>query len=662
MNKITATTQDGRVATLTFCGCSGHRVLNNLQRPDGTTVYYYYDSSNDLIEADKPGYSSTQTLAETYEYYTGVSHQLLVVGSPRVNAGAGGLSVSFGGLEAAPGKVTGVYYHATINPSISDGTTSGLVQPSMPTGRVVWRQRDIWYPNPPSQGETEVTDTDGHDIVYDLQVYYERVRTIHYYPNATTSYYEVNNRDDNNDLTYHVDVRGNETDYVYDANHNVVAIGQPSTTTSAGTFRPTTLVSYDVNNNVTAVCDPVFSHSAGRDWNVTGAPASSDSLCPAQSGTTRYTYTIPSGGYEPFGELTSKTTPLGYATTIAYAAGAQRGADFGLPTSVTGAQFTQADGSTHQDSQQYQYDVMGDVVCANSGTGWSVMQYDSMSRLTAMGDPDDNALSGCGKTTGQFATVNYRQYFYNGALQYAETAFQHSNGTGVSYTYDEDGNPLSVTHHFGGTAGTTMNYYDGGDRLVQVVEPHDPSDFYPFPMMRRYLYDLTQGGTNSVGANSGVASYGALFAVQEYIPSSTQTGSSPSGSPQWTTVSGQSLDALNRPTAKFDLAVNPNGPVQTTAYDATSATYGLTSSGTDTLGEVTSYAYDSLNRVSATTFSGDGGVTPAEQTPHDPDRRRLQHAVGHVWYGGPYLRCGRSHDAGRRRGGRGRHVAGHDNE
>ncbi len=40
--------------------------------------------------------------------------------------------------------------------------------------------------------------------------------------------------------------------------------------------------------------------------------------------------------YEPYGELTSMTTPLGYTRTFSYAAAQQGGADYGLPTADHG--------------------------------------------------------------------------------------------------------------------------------------------------------------------------------------------------------------------------------------------------------------------------------------------------------------------------------------
>lgn len=210
------------------------------------------------------------------------------------------------------------------------------------------------------------------------------------------------------------DPRGNETDMQYDANGNLVAVAAPSATSSGSNFRSTTLISYDSNNNPTAICDPAWSHTNGHDW--TATPAPSDSLCPASSSNARIAYTTPS--YEPYGEVSTVTSPStasapsGYTRTLSYPSSG----DQGMPISIAGTSFTQADSSNWTPTTQISYDPAGNPICYNAGNGWYVMQYDSMGRMTAVGDPDDKSLSGCSKTNGQYTTASYVQYYPNGQV------------------------------------------------------------------------------------------------------------------------------------------------------------------------------------------------------------------------------------------------------
>src|SRR6202022_3502907 len=158
-----------------------------------------------------------------------------------------------------------------------------------------------------------------------------------------------------NNLVSEIDPRGNETDYQHDPMGNTTAVGEPYTTTSVGSFKPTKLYDYDAFNNVVAYCDETQTHAAGGDW--TGTPTSqSDSLCASQAGTAphwRATFVNPSS--EPYGELASMTTPMGYTRRFSYDASQQAGNDYGLPTSVTADSFIQLDGSTIVPTQTFWY-------------------------------------------------------------------------------------------------------------------------------------------------------------------------------------------------------------------------------------------------------------------------------------------------------------------
>jgi hypothetical protein len=156
---------------------------------------------------------------------------------------------------------------------------------------------------------------------------------------------------------------------------------------------------------------------------------------------------------------------------------------------------------------------------------------------------------------------------------------------------------------------------------VEVALPHDASDHYNFSWLTRYNYDLSQGGTVAISGASGITAHGNLYKTQEWLPSPACSG--------WTDQKGTAYDALDRATTQYAYVQTGGGAVScgdslqrtTLTYDASSATYGLLASKTDSLNEVATYAYDADARATSIQYSGDGGVTPAQTTTYDPDAR-----------------------------------------
>lgn len=631
LSQIVAKTDDGRSATLDFAdftksGGGSYRLLSTLKWPDGTTVTYHYDGYGNLTQVDEPGNNAGTTLSQgyTYDLPGTYPHLINLVLSPRYfqsNNTDGGYRLF--DFNTATRKLIGFCYHGWANPQITDdGVSSGPLQPApAPTGIIDYRDFTVTY----NTGDTTVTDTTGHKVVFTYDSSNNRITQVAGYLGNGTAISTSRTYDTNNNLISVRDPRGNETDMQYDASGNLVAAAKPSATSSGAAFRPTSYIGYDSNNNPTAICDPAWSHRNGHDW--TATPAPSDTLCPATNsvGNTRLAYTYPS--YEPNGEVTQVTTPdtasapSGYTRTMAYPSSG----DQGLPTSVSGSGFSQSDGSNWTPSVQLSYDAAGNTLCLNRGNGWYVAQYDGMGRVTAIGDPDDKTIAGCGKSGTTYTTASYIQYYPNGQLKLAETPAQHANGNGVTYTYDADGDLKTVTHHFVGTNGNTTTYwYDAGDRVVEVRLPRGTSnEYYAFNWLRRYYYDLTGPQTTktvTIGTTTGLHAYGGLYEIQEYLQGATQSGRTPTGTAAWTNVSGQTYDALDRAIASYDLAAS-SAPQRTRSYDATGEA-GLLSSVTDGLNQTSTPTYDAL-RMTGITFSGDGGVTPARSYTFDADNRVL---------------------------------------
>ncbi len=620
--EIDASTQSGVTAKLYFANFGGHQLLSRLVWPDNvTTVTYSYDAAGNLLAVQKPAHDNSG--GTTYESYMW-SESCVVFTSPRFNASNTVEGGYIAAMWASPAHtVAGIQAVGVMNFTPPDGTNVAL-QPNVSTGQMQYSWLGIHNYAP---GINELIDTDGHDSYY----YFDGSNRVTEAAEWTGSLWLGNwyGWDAGNNLIAIQDARGNVTNYAYDADGNATAVGEPYTTTSQGSFRPTKLYDYDGFNNVVAYCDETETHAAGSDW--TAPPTQSDSLCTSQAGSVphwRATYTYP--GSEPFGQLGSMTTPLGYTRRLSYATAQQAGNDYGLPTSVTGDAFAQLDSSTITPTQSFWYDAQGNLRCYSKGQGTYVLSYDSLGRLVSEADPDDssaNATSLCGKSTGQsgWNTQTTISYFPDGSKQSSQTPSERAFGVSSTFTYDLDGNVLMATQHHGCVAGqpcaggTTQKWYDGMDRLVEVAQPHDARTFTdlsePYDgdrWMTRYIYDLSQGNTVAVTGSGPFRAHGDLY--------KTQTHSSADGG--WTDVRGSAFDALNRETSKYSYSVGDHLFETTTLqYDLDSTSLRLLAKKTNPNNESVTYAYDAHNRVTSQTYAGDAAVTPSETYVYDANGR-----------------------------------------
>ena len=617
LNTITATTEAGQAATLHFLdftyGTAKFRLLGTLTWPDQTVVTYHYRAGTELAAVDEPSNNPAGTL-RSQSFGWSANHIIYNASSPIYTASSG-TNGGYIGFALSGGRVTQVSYHAVVNPTIADGTNSGVLQAGMATG--MQQYKTVTYTTNLNNAETSVGDSDGHRIDYFWDAS-ARVKYVHAWSGATTFLTSYNGWDAQNNLIATLDPRSSSstdttyrTDYAYDSNGNTIAVALPSISTSAGTLRPTSLYSYDSFNNITAYCDPVASHARNVDW--TTQPSASDSLCAPVAGATRYTWMVPppvsqgQKSYEPFGELTQTVTPLGYTHVFAYPAGSS---DFGLPTSVSGTSFTQLDGTTRTPQQTFSYDSYGNIAAYDKGNGPYRLVYDSDNRLLTSSDPDGKA--------------SFHYYFVDGQTSGTETPQQHSYGDGDTFRYDLDGNLTQGTRHHGGVSGITQKYYDGIGRLVEVMQPQDTRtfpdlpglptyDYYSTPWITRYLYDLTKGSTVAYGATNFVA-HGGLYKTQEYLPGG------------FIDLKGWSYDMLDRPTTSYGKAPGDATTRSTTNTYDSSGNAGLLGTVTDAISNVTTLGYDAAGHEVSVAFTS-SPVTPSRNYSLDPDGRLASSAT-----------------------------------
>ena len=640
VSTITATTESGLSATLTFADVNGRRLLQTLTFPDGTTtVQYGYDSLGNLTTVSRPPNNASGTRPlQVFQYGTlGSDSVMTAAASPRWDAVGDGayLAFAYAGSSAVTATLTTIAHVGVMDFTPPDGTNT-VLQPGYSTSPVYYRTD--YY----TTGVTTPTyrDSDGHatNWVVDgsgrpTQTQECTVTTSQAQCIDTQHWLTTNESWDwNNNLISQTDARGYETDYAYDANGNTIAVAEPLQTTSEGTFRPTRLYDYDPQNNVVASCNESETNRGGANW--TAAPTPSDSLCSSLN-IPHATFTFSYPSYEPNGELTTITTPLGYKHRIGYELTKQGGTDYGLPTSVTSDSITQLDGTALTPSQSYWYDAHGSLRCYSKGVGTWVLSYDTDNRMTAVADPDDssmNAGSLCAKSSGQsgWNTQTTTTYYPDGSKASVQSPSERAFGVSTSYTYNLDGDVITETAHHGCVPnqtcpdGTTTKWYDGADRLVEVGLPHDPRSFsflampYDHPAsFTRYLYDLSQGGTVNVGTSGPIRAYGNLYETL------VTAGDGPGG---WLEKAGSQFDALDRELAKYSwLIPGPGTNVDFTStlettqllYDQDSTTLGLLAKKTNPAGESVTYMYNAANKVSSETYGNDGSRTANETYTYD---------------------------------------------
>lgn len=612
VNRITVQAESGQTSTLAFADVNGRRLLQTLTFPDNaTTVQYSYDANGNLTSISRPPNNAGGTRpTQMFAYQTiGSDSVVYEVGGPRVAASCaagncytdgGGYVFNFNGSSAATSTVSAIQDWANVNPTIPDGTGAPL-QNGYSTS--VYQYKTDYYTTGVSQ--PTFRDTDGHMTNWIVDgagrptQTQECTASINHGTQCTGTWLTTNETwDANNNLLSQVDPRGNETDYAYDANGNVIEVGLPLVTNAVGTYKPTQLFDYDAFNNMTAYCDFADTHAAGMDWN--GPPAISDNLCSSHVATrTNIAIAYPSS--QPYGEATTITQRSGYSRHYVYDPAAQGGLDYGLPTQSYGDPFSEIDGTTVSEQTSYTYDANGNVATTNHGNGTTTLQRDSLGRPTQATDADGVTL--------------YRAYYPDGSLQYEQDSAQHAAGVADTDTYDLDGNQVSETTHFSNKVGVNQWFYDGAGRLVETLVPSDqsapasgaPMNYYAYAYMTRQLYDLTAGGQPSALGSAHTA-HGNVFATQEYIPVT--------GTPAWNVLQAMDSDALDRTVATYrsSSCADPVGinagaaPCSRTIltssqqYDASPQTYGLLSSTTNSLGQSVSSTYDSLNRVLSVSY------------------------------------------------------------
>jgi len=451
--------------------------------------------------------------------------------------------------------------------------------------------------------------------------------------------------DDSGQVCETIDPLGNVTHNTYDASGDLTAVNGPQGSNYVYT--------YDANGNLTSATDPLglttqFTYNANNDLT---------SLTDPNGNTTSYAYdnsddllsiNYADGTEEQFNNY----NPLGEAAQYVDANGQTIGYAYNSQGLVTTENF--ADGSSYS----YTYDVHGNMLTATGASGTIKFQYQDSANpdlLTEVDYPNGQFLKFTYNTIGQRTqsvdqtgfTVSYTydalgrlqeltdgngnlivQYTYDAAGNLIQEDM--GNGTRTVYTYDGDGDVLSITNYapnhiavnsFDGYTydalgnvltdtnqdGERVYTYDAEDQLINADFTPNSSDPDGLTSQNlQYVYDAA--GNRVSQTVNGVTTTYAVNNVNEYT-SSTINGVittyqydkdgnlvSQTAAGSTTTYSYDELDELT----------GVNGPGQTATY-----TYDpLGNRNSETVNGVTTQFLIDPNGLGdvASTYSGSGSL------------------------------------------------------
>jgi RHS repeat-associated protein len=459
-------------------------------------------------------------------------------------------------------------------------------------------------------------------------------------PSSTTNYY-YDNAADPGDPTREADPDGNTTTITYDA------AGDESSSTDALSNK--TLYGYNTGTGWgTAMVSPA------------GVKAGTTTSCtPPATGCTTY-------GYDAYGNLTSSTDPLGYATKATYDADGNEltTTDADGNTITTGfnaadqaVKVTQADGTT----QSTDYNPDGTIADTVDGLGKKTSYgYDGQGRQDSRTDPDGRTTSSVidpaglvTSTTDPSSRKTSMTYDTAGDL----TGVSYSNGStpSVSYTYDPDGNQVTMTDGTGTTSwtydiygditskttgsGATVSYgYDNAGNQTSITYPGQAvavTQAYNADDEMKSVTDwngkITTFGYSPDGALATVGYPNGDTLTNGYDGTDTLTSTAVTGSSgtiatygigrdhaeQMTSGTGTPGSQTYGYTKRDQLASQTSGStVNSFAYDAANnpTTVGATTQTFDAAGQLktsgtTSYTFDPEGeRTAATPASGTGST------------------------------------------------------
>lgn len=521
---------------------------------------------------------------------------------------------------------------------------------------------------------TSLQNQQGNNIAYDYNSSNELTNITNTEGQSTSISYNSNNQvseisdsagetwtfsyDSNGDLTKFTDANGAQTSFSYDNSNNLTTVTDPLgrqtdftynstgqvtkivrvTDSSAGTgatwsfayYNAQTNVSdpngnitlylYNANDQVTQITDPE-GHTQTYNWTANNQISQQSE---PSGGTTNFSYNSSN-------DLTKEKDPSGSSSTMQYQ-------DPNNPYEVTS--------NTDQEGNQtnYTYTSQGLLSSVEDALGnKTTYSYNSSGSLTSVTDPNNNNTTYTYNNQGLLSQTTYpsplgiTSFTYNSSNRIASetdgngnttsytydglgdiTQISYADGSSVTYQYDADGNLSSMTDG----SGTTTYQYDALNDLVQETLPNGQTIKYTWDGNGNMLSKTDQGGpttykyspdnqvtsvTDPNGATTTLSYDNNGNEVKVEYPNGVTETKTYNNSNQLTNIA--STDSSGKTLTSYTYSYT-----DPSTGDATGQIY----KETDTNGNVTTYQYDGLNRLTnATITNSSGTVTNQYQYTYD---------------------------------------------
>jgi YD repeat-containing protein len=534
--------------------------LTTLTDRNGNTITYHYNSSGQLTSlVDSHGATTTfawtngyitkvtDPIGRTYQYVQNSSGQLTSYTDPNNKTTSYGYD-GYGNLTkitTAHGDIINIAYDAGHSERVTSITR--LVHNTDSTGPTTsYSYSGAVSPCNTDPGWKELisTDPDGHNTTYCT--------------------------DDLGRIASVTDANGNMESTGYEPDGYIKTLTDGLGTPQAFTY------STDGKDNVMSIQDGTGTGAMTQSYQYgdsTNNPYEATTATDAQGNNTTYAYGTGASGHYGAGEPTSITDQLP----------SQNQATLTYNANGTVATSTDADGN----ETFYGYtngDLTSVMTPASSGLNPITLTYDSDNRVTKI-----SSISG--------SAGHEVDYTYDPMDRITQAVYKNAAGTvtaTLSYTYDSDGDLTSSTD----AHGTTNYTYDGLDRLTGQSFPNGTSDTYGYDAASNLITLQDAGGTTTYG----------------YDPANRLTSATDPGASTATTLSydddgnllkvtypsGASItrtyNAMSQITNVADTYITSGGPTYSDTY-AYAYLGTLVHTVTDVAGNLTTYSYDALNRL-----------------------------------------------------------------
>ena len=200
-----------------------------------------------------------------------------------------------------------------------------------------------------------------------------------------------------------------------------------------------------------------------------------------------------------------------------------------------------------------------------------------------------------------------------------QTLATFSDGGSLSASYDADGNPIASSDR----TGTSTRSYDALNRLIKETTPDGRSITYGWDGVGNLTSETDAGGTitqqfNAVNSLTAIIDRsGGKTTLQGNVSAGTQSWTYPNGVTE--TFASNSLGQITRVSATNAAGAMLTSYTYSYADPASGQATGLRFGSTDVAGNVTTYTYDAMLRLTQAVKSSPGGATLASyQYAYDP--------------------------------------------